>query len=92
MASLIETIKKGNGDWKDSRVSEGGSILVVNGEKDMVTKSVQISEEYKTNPQMRVLDLPNAYHSTPQLEAGTIIPQILKEQQKIIPPETVTSH
>lgn len=46
----------------------------------MVTKSAQMSEEFKKNPQMHVLDSPNAYHMTPQLEADKIIPQIFEKQ------------
>ena len=80
MGSLIKKITQANDNWKDARVKEGGNILIVNGGKDMVTKSAAIDGEYKLNPQMRVLDLPNAYHMTPQLEAETIIPEILEKQ------------
>ena len=51
MASLIDKITTANDNWRDSKVQDGGTILVVNGEKDMVTKSVNIVEdEYEKNP------------------------------------------
>ena len=81
MPSVIRNIEHANDNWKDAKVREGGSIVVANGTRDMVTKSARISEEYKQNPQMRVLDLPGAYHMTPQLEADTVIPRIFEKQE-----------
>ena len=80
MSSLVKKITHANDNWKDARVADGGSIVLVSGGKDMVTKTTTMNTAFKQNPQIRVLDLPNAYHMSPQTEAQTIIPQILKEQ------------
>lgn len=62
------------------KVRDEGSIIVVSGEKDDVTKSRNAVEEFKKVPNVKVLPVPNGIHNTPILNADTIIPQIFSAQ------------
>ncbi|MCX6795094.1 MAG: hypothetical protein NTY31_03895 [Candidatus Falkowbacteria bacterium] len=84
MGSLTKKIIKADQNWRTALVQEGGNIIVVSGGNDRITKSAQMSEEFlKGNSAMRVLDLPTAYHSTPQIEPELVVSKLFELEQKL---------
>jgi len=79
--ALITKVAKKNEAWKEARVQDGGNIVVVSGRKDKITKSAERNQDFQQHPQVRVLDLPNGYHMSPQVDAERVIPAIFELQQ-----------
>lgn len=81
-ATMLNKISHANEDWKDAKVRENGNILVVSGEKDQITKSVEMNDEFsKDNNQIRTLTIPDGYHSTPLMEPENVLPKIFEKQE-----------
>lgn len=74
-----------------ARVQEGGSIVIVSGKKDRITKSSKATEEFLQNPKVRVLNLRNGYHASPGVEAEKILPLIFYLQGNVSPTSFVFS-
>ncbi len=60
-------------DYTTSHVKEGGKIIVVSSPNDRVVKSSDAAEDFKRNPQVKYLEMPNAYHATPTLKPDITI-------------------
>ncbi len=83
MKSLMKKISKANEGWRTARVEEGGNIIVVSGEKDTITKSARMNEEFKKgNDQIKAAILSDAYHSTLQIEPDRVIAEISELEEK----------
>jgi pimeloyl-ACP methyl ester carboxylesterase len=68
MNTLLERVRTKMDLWKTAKVKEGGTITIVSGDKDFMTRSSEeFTDEAKfqvKNPQMRVVRLPECHHST----------------------------
>ncbi|MCX6791458.1 MAG: hypothetical protein NT149_00245 [Candidatus Gottesmanbacteria bacterium] len=68
MNTLLERVRTKMDLWKTARVKEGGTITIVSGDKDSMTKSSQeFTDQAKLqseNPQVRLLRIPDCHHST----------------------------
>jgi hypothetical protein len=83
MGSLMKKIGKANESWRTARVEEGGNIVVISGEKDAITKSAQMNEEFKRgNDQIKAAVLPDAYHSTLQIKPDRVVAEISELEKK----------
>ena len=80
--SLLKKLGTAYDYWKSAKVREGGSIVIVSGGNDHVTKSDKIKDQFLQNPQAKLVDLQNGYHATPGVDAGSVIPYILETQKK----------
>lgn len=83
--TLLERVRTKMDGWKTARVREGGSITIVSGDKDSMTKSYKemndadkVSSE---NPQARLLRISDGHHSTPLIHPETVLPQIFSAQK-----------
>ncbi|MFA6432492.1 MAG: hypothetical protein WCV82_01605 [Candidatus Paceibacterota bacterium] len=84
LESLLNKICVNNNDWRDARVREGGNIIVVTGGKDKITKGTMMNEEFKTgNGQMRVVDIPDAYHSTVQIDPESVVSKLFATEREM---------
>ncbi len=81
--SLLKKITKKLDYWKGARVKEGGSIVVLSGQQDKVTKSSEAVDLFLENPQIRVIDLPDGYHATPGVEPEKVLPKIFETQKAV---------
>lgn len=75
--AIVEKVGKNLNLVQNAHVPEGGKITIVSGEKDDVTKSYKVHEEFKANPQVKLISLKKGTHSTPIFDATTLLPQIL---------------
>ncbi len=80
--SLLKRTRTRLDYWKTAKVKEKGSIVVVSGRKDKITKSSNINNEVLRNPQVKLLDLQNMYHITPNLEPNEILSLVFKFQKE----------
>lgn len=71
--------------WKDSRVKDGGKIIVVSGERDNMTHSRNANESFLENPQVTLVDIKKGSHMTPLLEADKIVNAVNTAQAKSTP-------
>ncbi len=83
--TLIERVRTKMDGWKTARVREGGSITIVSGDKDSMTKSYkEMSDAEKVreeNPQARLVRISDGHHATPLIHPETVLPQIFSAQK-----------
>lgn len=86
--AMLKKVRTATAAWKKARVRDGGKIVIFSGEKDFMTKSFEIfkgdpastAKLKQENPQIEVIDSPNAFHTTPLLEPQTVIQEVSKVQ------------
>lgn len=79
--SLLKKVIRITDVYKKARVKEGGSITVVSGQKDDITKSKQAVTMFLENDQVKVLDLKEGSHNTPLITPAKILPEIFAIQE-----------
>lgn len=79
--SLLKKVTTAYDYWKNAKVLEGGSIVIVSGRNDHVTKSDKVKYQFLQNPQAKLIDLRNGYHVTPGVDAENVIPSIFQAQR-----------
>jgi hypothetical protein len=77
---LLKRVETVSGYYPNAMVKEGGKITVVSGEKDELTKSYKAREMFLQNPQMKIIDISNGYHTTPLVEPERVVPMIFESQ------------
>jgi len=79
--SLFKKVSKKCDWYNDMNLDSFGKITVVMGEKDEMTKGYRAKSDFMHNPQVDVIDLPKAFHSTPIMEPKEIVAKILNSQR-----------
>jgi hypothetical protein len=84
MNTLLERIRTKMDLWKTAKVKEGGTITIVSGDKDDMTKSSKgfpdEAELRSENPQVRFLRIPDCHHSTVLIHPEVILPKVFQAQ------------
>ncbi len=82
--ALMRQVAHQSHAWKQARVIEGGTITVVSGKNDRITKSSDVfnarSEKnlQESNAQLRVLELPGYSHFTPLINPQGMLEKLNK--------------
>jgi len=82
--SLMKKVQTKTASWEGAKVKDGGNIVVISGGKDQITKSYRVEDDFRKNPQMEVVHLPNAYHSTPLTEPQETVEKIFAQQEEFL--------
>ena len=81
MGSLLSHVRSRFNAWDKARVQNGGSIVVVSGGKDYITKSYKDENVFRRNPQMSVLRIPDGFHAYPLVEPASVVDQVFIQQR-----------
>jgi hypothetical protein len=79
-SALAKRTRTRSDAWKGAKVKDGGSIIVVSGDKDGITKSYKADEMLLENEQVRILHWPEASHLTVLSQPEVILPDIFALQ------------
>lgn len=76
---ISQIIKNHPENWKQSRVREGGKIVVISESNDQLTKSFLEEKTFKENPQVTLVQEPGS-HLTPVTQPETVVKAVFSHQ------------